>query len=168
MDFYEELFKLKTLLRTGWLYRHVNGRVESDAEHVFSMLLVALRIMARKDMPLDQLKVVKMIAYHELGEIDVGDITPCDNVSREEKYEMELSAIRRIAAAYDMPEILSIWLEFEEGVSPEAQFVKALDKADAVEQARVYETHGLALKGLYDEFYTRSQAQTDYIRQLNE
>ena len=49
---YEEIFKLKTVLRKGWLMRGAadkeSGRVESDAEHTFSMALLALEIMAKR------------------------------------------------------------------------------------------------------------------------
>ena len=95
-------------------------------------------MMAKNDLKLDQLKVLKMIAYHELGEIDTGDITPVDNVDRSEKYKKELEGVKRIANEYEMPEILDLWLEFEENKTPEAQFVKKLDKFDCVLQSKVY------------------------------
>ena len=37
-----------------------------------------------------------------------------------------------------MPEILDFWLEYEENKTPEAQFVKKLDKFDCVLQSKVY------------------------------
>ena len=37
-----------------------------------------------------------------------------------------------------MPEILYLWLEFEECKTPEAQFVKKLDIFDCVLQSKVY------------------------------
>ena len=39
-ELYEDIYKLKNLLRSGWTKRHAHsklGRVESDAEHTFSM-----------------------------------------------------------------------------------------------------------------------------------
>lgn len=37
-----------------------------------------------------------------------------------------------------MPEILTLWQEFEEGKTPEAQFVKEMDKLDAIMQSKIY------------------------------
>ena len=156
---YEEIYKLKQLLRRGWVLRKVPNRIESDAEHCYSMLMLALEFMNKNDMKLDQLKVLKMIAYHELGEIDAGDFTPADHVSKEEKYQKELAGISRIAKEYKMPEILDIWLEFEECATPEAQFVKKLDKYDAVLQSQIYaKQHNMP--ELFEEF--RAYAQSIY------
>ena len=135
---FDEVFKMKNLLRRGWILKEVPNRTESDAEHCYSMTMLALELMAKNDLKLDQLKVLKMIAYHELGEIDAGDATIADNVSKEEKYKKEYEGTKRIAEQYDMPEILELWLEFEECKTPEAQFVKRLDKFDCVLQSKVY------------------------------
>ena len=135
---FDEVFKLKNLLRRGWLIREIPNRTESDAEHCFSMIMLALEIMSKNDLKLDQLKVVKMIAYHELGEIDTGDFTPVDKIDRKEKYQKEYVGVKRIAEQYEMPEILELWMEFEECKTPEAQFVKKLDKFDCVLQSKVY------------------------------
>ena len=163
LQFYEELYALKTTLRRGWQRVGVEGRAESDAEHTFSMMLAALTIMAHADTGLDQLRVLKMIAYHEMGEIDVGDITPHDGVSAADKHQRELAAIERLAAQYRLPEMLALWQEFEEAQSPEAKFVKALDKYDAFRQAQVYEHRGLAPEGTADEFYRGASALIDFI-----
>lgn len=153
MTFYEEIAKLKTTLRKGWLMRNVGefARVESDAEHTFSMMMLALEIMSKEKTNLDQLKVLKMIAYHELGEIDFGDITPFDNVPKEEKHKKELACVERLASEYNMPEIKELWLEYEENSTPEAKFVKEIDKYDAVMQSKVYsKTLG---DDIYNEFH---------------
>ncbi|MEG1581953.1 MAG: HD domain-containing protein [Clostridia bacterium] len=138
MTFYEEIYKLKTIIRKGWQERDVQGRVESDAEHTFSMALLGLEIMSKNKLKLDELKVLKMIIYHELCEIDVGDITPFDKVSKEDKFNKEHACIKRISKDFNMPEIENIWLEFEECLTSEAKFVKKLDKYDAVLQSQIY------------------------------
>ncbi len=89
IEFYKEIYKLKTLLRRGWVMRHIadaeSKRVESDGEHVFSTALIAWAVMKKKNLKLDEAKVLKMALIHELGEIDFGDVTPFDNVSLKEK-----------------------------------------------------------------------------------
>ena len=150
MDFYDELVILKTIERSGWRRKKIDGRIESDAEHTFSMLLMAMKMMWKHELGLDQLKVLKMIAVHELGEIDVGDITPFDGISAEQKHAAERAAVQRIAEQYELPEAEKLWTEFEEAGTKEARFVKALDKYDAVKQAQNYERRGLAPAGTAD------------------
>jgi len=137
-DFYNEIYKLKQILRRGWILRNIPNRTESDAEHCFSMIMVALEIMAKNNLKLDQLKVLKMIAYHEVGEVDVGDIVPQDNIDLKEKHNKEFDCVKRISEKYKIPEILALWIEYEENKTPEAQFVRKLDKFDCVLQSKVY------------------------------
>ncbi len=155
MTFYEEIARLKDILRRGWLMRNIDkklGRSESDAEHCFSMIMLALEVMTKKNLNLDQLKVLKMIAYHELCEIDAGDITPFDKIDKEVKHKMEHKCIRRLSLTFNMPEIEQLWLEFEANETPEAKFVKMIDKYDAVMQAKVY-SKKLNDKDIYNEFH---------------
>ena len=134
----DEVFKMKNLLRRGWTLRDIPNRTESDAEHCYSMIMLALEIMSKNDLKLDELKVLKMIAYHEIGDIDAGDFTPIDNITKNEKYEREYIGVKRISEEYEMPEILELWKEFEENKTPEAQFVKRIDKFDCVLQSKIY------------------------------
>ena len=102
---FDEVFKMKNLLRRGWIIREIPNRTESDAEHCYSMIMLALEMMSKNDLKLDQLKVIKMIAYHELGEIDAGDFTPVDKIDRKVKYQKEFECVKRISEQYEMPEI---------------------------------------------------------------
>ena len=54
---FDEVFKLKNLLRRGWLLRDVPNRTESDAEHCYSMIMLALEIMAKNDLKLETLNL---------------------------------------------------------------------------------------------------------------
>ena len=154
---YNEIYKLKTLLRRGWLSRKVcKDRYESDAEHIFSTCMIALEIIERRKLQLDVGKTLKMILYHEIGEIEVGDIIPADHVSLEDKYQKEYQVVKKISERSNMPEMLSLWLEFEENKTPEAQFVKKVDKLDAVMQSKIY-SEQQNNDALFDEFYTTSK-----------
>lgn len=155
----EEIFKMKTMLRKGWLIRDAksqDGRTESVAEHCFSTSMLALEIIHKEKLDLDELKVLKLVLYHEIGEIDVGDITPHDNISVEEKHNRELVAVERISKQYNMPEMLEIWLEFEEQKTKEAKFAKMIDKLDAIIQSRIYQNINPKLDGITKEFYMRA------------
>ena len=137
--FYNEIYKLKNLLRRGWLLRNAcKERYESDAEHIFSTCMIALEIINKRKLQLDEAKVLKMILQHEIVEIEVGDLTPVDNVSKDEKYKREYAAVKKVSEKANMPEILDLWLEFEENKTKEAQFVKKMDRLDAVMQSQIY------------------------------
>lgn len=162
---FDEVFKLKNLLRRGWILREIPNRTESDAEHCYSMTMLALEIMSKNDLKLDQLKVLKMIAYHELGEIDAGDSTIVDNVPKEVKYQKEYAGVKRIAEEYEMPEILELWLEFEENKTAEAQFVKKLDKFDCVLQSKIY-SEKYDKPELFEEFKSNSKEYYSDMKKL--
>ena len=160
MDFYNELYKMKNIVRRGWILKNMSdkesGRKESDAEHVFSMIMFAWKVMKEENLKLDHEKVFKLILCHELGEIDVGDITIDDGVSLEEKFKKELVAVERISKKYNMPEFKDFWLEFEENKTPEAKFVKAMDKLDALMQCKTYSEMNNRPE-VYAEFYNNAK-----------
>lgn len=163
--FYKEISELKNIERRGWKRSNVKGRLESDAEHTFSMIMLALDIMSHNDLKLDELKVLKMISYHELCEIDAGDTTPFDNVTHEEKFNKEYSCIKRLSEQYNMPEIEKLWLEFEECKTPEAQFVKHLDKFDAILQAKNY-ADSQNRQDIYEDFLNHNKVDADAFNDL--
>ena len=158
-ELYQEIYKLKNLERKGWHIRNISDnvtkRTESDAEHCFSMCLLALEIIKKENLNLNIEKVLKMCLYHELGEIDVGDITPLDNVTKLEKHNAELNGVSRISELSDMPEIKDIWLEFEENKTIEAKFVKMIDKLDTVIQSKIYSDINNRPE-VFEEFYCRA------------
>lgn len=137
---YEEVYKLKTIVRKGWQDLAPNaggGRLESDAEHAFSVAILALEIMTKEKLNLDQAKVFKLIICHELGEVDFGDHTPLEDIYKR-KHEKEKACVERLANECNMSNILELWTEFEEQQTPEAVFVKKIDKLDAVVQSKIY------------------------------
>lgn len=168
-NFYSEIYKLKTLKRKGWIVREVcdNNRIESDAEHTFSMIMLALEIIHKENLQLNTEKVLKMIAYHELCEIDYGDHTPLDNITKQEKFENEYACIKRLSQNYNLPEIEQLWLEFEQNQTPEAKFVKTIDKLDAVMQSKIY-SEKCNKPQLFEEFFNNGKhIIKDYIKYIN-
>ena len=101
MRFYLLATSLKYKIRSGWDETHWNvskERIESIAEHVYGTCILALSIDSEFETNLDINKVVKMLVIHELGEVVIGDITPFDNITPEEKMEKEK---RRWKLQYD-------------------------------------------------------------------
>ena len=75
--------------------------------------------------------VLKLCLVHDLPEVIVGDLTPHDD--RTTKAEDERKAMEQLA-----PEWLGLFDEYEAQSTPEAVFVRSLDKLDMALQARVY------------------------------
>ena len=138
MNYYKEIVKLNNLERTGWKDMHIDGRIESDGEHIFFCTTLALDIINKKNLKLNTEKVLKMLIYHEIGEIDFGDHTPREHLTKDFKHKQELKGVKRIAKLAKNKEILDVWLEFEEMKSEEAIFCKKMDKLVTIIQSKFY------------------------------
>jgi putative hydrolase of HD superfamily len=143
---YFEFNHLKQLYRQGWLQRGVPPtQCESVAEHSFGVALLALFLAEAYFPDLDVGKVMRMALLHDCGEIDAGDLTPAHGLSDQEKYRREQQSVVRVLST--LPggaDYIALWEEYEREASPEAQFVRQVDRLEMVLQASVYEHHQLA------------------------
>ena len=155
---YFELVHLKQLYRQGWLARGIPAeRCESVAEHTFGMAVTAMFLADCHFPELDSLKVLRMALIHDFGEIYAGDIIPGDEIAPEEKHQLEKEAVNRIFEGLPNGDIyLNLWEEFESGTSPEARFVRQIDKLEMALQTSVYEHQNL---GDLPEFYRSAGAE---------
>ena len=140
VELFFDLSHLKNIYRQGWLRRGVPPeRCESVADHSFSVAMLAM-LLADRFPELDRLRVLELALLHDFGEIHAGDITPGDAVPRDEKTAREresfLEVLRRHPARYHF---LSLFEEYEAGASPEARFIRQLEKLEMALQASVYE-----------------------------
>lgn len=138
---YFELNHLKQLYRQGWLVIGIPAeRSESVAEHSFGVAVTAM-ILADSIFPkLDTLKVMRMALIHDFGEVYAGDIIPGDQISSEEKHQLEQDSITQIFAHLpNGDDYIKLWEEYEISASSEAQFVRQIDKLEMAFQASVYE-----------------------------
>jgi len=104
---------------------------------------------------LDPVKVVLFALIHEMGESYAGDITPVDGVPKEEKLRLERAAIERsLEGLPDAAWFLAQWEDFEQGSSPEARFVRELDRLEMGLEAALYASEGYAGMG---EFFESSR-----------
>jgi len=146
MRFYLMAAKLKYKIRSAWDETHWNinkDRLESIAEHVYGVCILAISIDSEFDMGIDMSKVLRMLVIHEVGEVLIGDITPFDNVSPEEKETIEHQAMIDILGDLGKKEeLLALLLEFDERKTKESQFAYLCDKLEADIQAKVYQDMG--------------------------
>ena len=141
---YYRLMRLKRLYRQGWLKRGVPAELcESVAEHSFGTALLALLILGKGREGLDGQRAALLALVHEMGESYAGDITPVDGVSKERKRALERDSILRALEGHpDAAWFLALWEEFEEGASPEARFVRELDRLEMGLQAALHDAEG--------------------------
>ncbi len=146
MRFYLLATQLKYKIRSGWDEKHWNvskERIESIAEHVYGTCILAISIDSEFDCNVDLKKVIQMLVIHEIGEVIIGDITPFDNVSREEKLKIEHKAvIKVIGDLVKKDELVSLMFEFDERKTKEAKFAYHCDKLEADIQSKVYQDMG--------------------------
>ena len=133
MAFIEESEKLKSVLRTAWTS---SGRRESTAEHSWRLALLA-SVMKEYYPELDLSKIIMMCLIHDMGEIYDGDISAALCPDKDDKFEMEYKAAKQVFTL--LPErqanqMIDLWLEYNNNATPEAQLVKALDKAETIIQ----------------------------------
>ena len=156
MKFFETAMKLKEVERTGWVERGVQ-KPETSSDHSFMVALMAL-ILGREKEPMersrqrtpsiDMEKALKMSIIHDLPEAIVGDIITKENWEKggsmweSEKISKERPAVRKLSSLAGDPEILRIWEEFEAQKTPEARFVKDLDRLATIIQAMEYHMKG--------------------------
>ena len=132
--------RLKDVVRTGWKDWEVSReRVESIAEHVYSVQMLAIAMQSEYKYDIDFEKVLKMLAVHETEEIIIGDLTIFD-IGREEKEKIGHEAVKKIFKNLDDGEsFVDLIFEFDARETAEAKFAYWCDKLEADLQARVYD-----------------------------
>jgi len=128
---------LKHLPRTGWLRKNIS-HPESVAAHSWQMAMMALYLSEQETQDYDFNKVIRLCLCHDLAESIIGDITPV-----EEKYaskpQKEAAAMQYLAADVGSKEILNLFAEYEEAITPEAKLARDLDQLDMYIQSLDYE-----------------------------
>lgn len=125
--------RLKTVTRTAWTSE---GKRESTAEHTWRLALFAISL--RPWFPeLDFGRVLAMAVVHDLGEAINGDISAVLQAGAPSKLDQERrDLLQLLTPAPDATRdaIVALWEEYNAATSPEARFVKAVDKLETVLQ----------------------------------
>jgi len=123
-----ELEKLKIVERG----LNVGTRKESTAEHSWSCMLIADILLEYIDEPLNRLKVLEYLLYHDVVEVYAGDAkfnNPEEMMLKEAK---EIDSMKKIVSILPSPaRYVGIIDEYETRETREAQFAKAVDCLDA-------------------------------------
>ncbi|XP_067016331.1 5'-deoxynucleotidase HDDC2-like [Acropora muricata] len=167
--------KLKSTKRTGWVYRGVSSP-ESVSDHMYRMAVLSFFSGGQHD--INSAHCMKLALVHDMAECIVGDITPFDGVSKEEKHRREKQAMEHLASLVGDDvgeEFLSLWQEYEAQQTDDAKFVKELDRFEMILQAHEYEeSEGKSGTGWLQDFFDSTKDKfhhplvKDWVQKLNE
>ncbi len=135
IDFIKEIDKLKYIQRKTRLFN--SNRHENDAEHSWHLAMMTIVLAEHSDVPIDVLKVLKMVLIHDIVEIDAGDTFIYDTQKNHTNTDEELAAAKRIFGLLPQKqadEFIAVWEEFEEGLTDEAKFARAMDRFEPLLQ----------------------------------
>lgn len=140
LEFMHIVENLKKNKRTGW-YHHRIEKPESIADHMYRMAILSMLL---SDHNLDIGKCVQLCLVHDLAEALVGDITPLDDVSKEEKLRLEKEGIDHLVngllcESKAGKRIEELWNEYEDRETLESKTVKDLDRFELALQGVEYE-----------------------------
>lgn len=143
VNYYVICNKLKNIIRTGWKDWNVKKeRLESVAEHIFGTQMLAIAMKSEYQYDIDIMKVIFMLAIHELGETIIGDLTQFQ-ISKEEKIKIEHDAVKEILSnLLEKKQIEELFLEFDSHKTKEAMFAYQCDKLECDLQSKLYDEEG--------------------------
>jgi putative hydrolase of HD superfamily len=124
-----ELEKLK-LVERGL---NVGNRKESTAEHTWSTMLLADMLLDYIDEPLDRLKILEYILYHDVVEVYAGDAKFNNEEETKLKHGKEMASMEKIKELMPDPtRYIRLMDEYENRVNRESEYAKAIDCIDAL------------------------------------
>ncbi len=140
LNYYVMCNKLKNIIRTGWKKWNVQReRIESVAEHVYGVQMLALAMKSEYKYDIDIMKVILMLSIHELGETIIGDLT-LFQIDKKEKEKIEHAAVHNILSSLlDGEQIEKLFIEFDEQKTKEAIFAYQCDKLECDLQCKLYD-----------------------------
>ncbi len=133
LAFFEKAGKLK---KTERFTATLRANRESTAEHSWRLSLMVLLIAHDLKLDLDIAHAVNIAIIHDLAESVTGDIDAYDMMqgimTQKQKNINEKKALQQLTKGFSFgSKITSLWQEYLEQKSPEARFVKALDKIES-------------------------------------
>ena len=143
MSFYALCSKLKDTIRKGPLTWNANRkRIESVAEHIYGVQMLAISIYYQFGYKLDLNKVIYMLAIHELEEIEIGDLAFYET-TKEDKLKKGKNATDLILKdLVGKEEISNLLDEYNERKTEEAIFAYHCDKLECDVQMMLYDQEG--------------------------
>lgn len=126
------IYTLKHVIRYGQTREDLDY-TESVGEHIFGMhvLVDYFRPLEDPERKLDMEKIYQLITWHELDEIETGDIPANHKTEADRAYATKIipDIVKKVPESLqNIAQTMSD--EYEEVSSPEAKYVKAIDKIE--------------------------------------
>lgn len=143
MKYYKLCTKLKDTIRTGpVVWNAKRERIESVAEHIYGVQMLALCIYYQFEYKLDIMKVIYMLAVHELEEIEIGDLAFFETTREEKLIKGKKATDYILKDLLGKDEISSLLDEYNERKTEEAKFAYHCDKLECNIQMKLYDQEG--------------------------
>lgn len=154
LSFIIEIDKIKNIYRKSLLFD--KGRFENDAEHSWTIAVMAFLLREYANFEIDIEKVVLMLLLHDIVEIDAGD-TFLYSADRKDAHIKEEKAAQRIFGILETDQkerYISLWKEFEDKQTNEAKFAGVFDRLEPLLQNYITEGFTWKKNGVtYDMVY---------------
>lgn len=139
LKYYVLCNRLKHTIRTGWKDWHVQAdRIESVAEHIYSVQQLAIAMNSEFDYDIDIQKVIVMLAIHELEETIIGDLT-LFQIDADDKLAQGHNAVKKaLEPLFDKEYLNALIEEFDGHETKESLFAFWCDKLECDLQAKMY------------------------------
>lgn len=128
LEFFLETDRMKYVIRRTPVGNV--SRKENDAEHSFSLALLAMVLEEYADDNVSIDRVIRMALVHDLIEIYAGDTYVYDQAAMETKAAREDDAARKLFGMLPREqgkEYEALWREFDAEETPDARFAACLD-----------------------------------------
>lgn len=168
LEFLRHAERLKDTIRSAYT---TEGRTESVADHTWRLTLLVITF-ADLLPGLDLVRLLKICILHDLGEAINGDIpAPLQNNidPKSQKERNDFQSLLTILPDHLKIEFLSLWDEYENITSNEAQVAKALDKIETIlqhNQGRNPDNFDYLFNLDYGKQYTDAVPLASQIREL--
>ncbi|MFA6064418.1 MAG: HD domain-containing protein [archaeon] len=165
VDFFTETNKLKYTMRYSSCPKKIQ---DSSAEHSWHLTVMIPLIAEELGLKINVLHAVEIALVHDLAEKTLKEdfdsfLVASGKLSETDKDKGELEEMNKLRKKYSFGEkIYSLWREYEDNKTPEAKFVKAMDKLEA--HAHIIEkgTYGNNEAGAIHQVYYADKAVKDY------
>jgi putative hydrolase of HD superfamily len=164
LNFIIEVDKAKNVMRQSRLFD--NGRFENDAEHSWTLALMALLLKDYANFPVRIERVVPMVLIHDIVEVDAGD-TFLYAPERSEAHNKEAQAAGHLFGLLPDSErdyFRGLWDEYEARETNEAKLATVFDRLEPLIQN--YLTQGYTWKK-HDVHYSQVVEKAGFIKDVS-
>ncbi len=140
INFYTLCVRLKDTIRKGPIvWNAKRERIESVAEHIYGTQMLAIAIYYQFGYKLDIMKVIYMLAIHELEEIKIGDLAFFETTEEDKLVNGKIATDYILQNFLGKEDISNLLDEYNNRKTDEAIFAHHCDKLECDIQMKLYD-----------------------------